>query len=214
MTEQSESIVKLCAAVVSAQAEMRNPPKDSVNPHFKSRFADLATVLDTVKPVLAKHRLAVLQLPCEIEGVGPGLSTMLVHESGEWIRTTVGLRPAKQDPQGVGAALTYARRYGLQAVLGITADDDDDGHQASRPPQQRQQAAPQQQPVKAGGRPTTDELKALLRSRGFTWKRAVAEINVAEKGDYPDSVLPDDILTDHLARFCDHLRTLPEVQHA
>jgi hypothetical protein len=148
MVEQSASVSKLFAALVAAQAEMRNPPKDSVNPHFKSRFADLATVLDTVKPVLAKHKLGVVQLPTEVEGVGPAMSTMLIHESGEFVRSTIGLRPGKQDPQGIGAALTYARRYGLQAVLGITADDDDDGNHsshASRPAQQRQQAAPPQQ---------------------------------------------------------------------
>lgn len=136
MIEQSPTVNKLFAALVAAQAEMRNPPKDSVNPHFKSKFADLATVLDTVKPVLAKHKLGVVQLPCEVAGIGPGLSTMLVHESGEFIRGVIALRPVKPDPQGIGSAMTYARRYGLQAVLGITADDDDDGNHASKPQQQ------------------------------------------------------------------------------
>lgn len=204
MIEQSASVSKLFAALVAAQAEMRNQPKDSINPHFKSRFADLATVLDTVKPVLAKHRLGVVQMPCEVQGVGPALATMLIHESGEYIRSTIGLRPVKASPQDTGSAMTYARRYGLQAVLGITADDDDDGNHASKPaPQQQRKAAPLV-------RPTTDELKHLLTSRGWAWKNSIHTINAAEGADYLESQLPDDILTDHLARFCDHLRTLPE----
>jgi hypothetical protein len=142
MVEQSQTVSKLFAAVVSAGGELRNPPKDSVNPHFKSRYADLATVLDTVRPVLAKYKLAVVQLPTELEG-GPGLATTLVHESGEWMRSTVRLYPGKTDPQGIGSALTYARRYGLQAALGIAADDDDDGQAGSRPAQQQHK---QQQP--------------------------------------------------------------------
>lgn len=153
MIEQSPTVATLFAALVAAQGELRNPPKDSINPHFKSKFADLATVRETVQPTLLKHGLAVSQLPCEVAGVGPGLCTMLLHSSGEYIRATIALRPAKQDPQGIGAALTYARRYGLQAVLGVVADDDD-GNQASRPPQQKQQqdrqpAKPQQQAAPA-----------------------------------------------------------------
>lgn len=148
MIEQSPSIVNLAAALVAAQGEFRNPPKDSTNPHFKSKFADLATVRETVQPTLLKYGLAVSQLPCEVEGVGPGLCTMLIHASGEFVRATIALRPGKTDPQGIGAALTYARRYGLQAILGVVADDDDDGNAASRPPQQRQQEQrpAQQQP--------------------------------------------------------------------
>ena len=65
MVEQSATVTKLFAAMVTAAGEMKNPPKDSVNPHFKSRYADLATVLDTVRPVLAKHRLAVVQMPTD-----------------------------------------------------------------------------------------------------------------------------------------------------
>lgn len=206
MIQQSESVAKLFAALVAAQAEMRNPPKESVNPHFKSRFADLATVIDTVKPVLTKHGLGVIQMPCEVEGVGPALTTMLIHSSGEYVRDTIALRPAKPDPQGVGAAMTYARRYGLQAVLGITADDDDDGHNAAR---SRQQNAPQ--PKK---RPTDDELRVLLASRGWGWVAAIKAMNVNHNEHYPLDSKPENILTDHLGDFADWLRTQPEVQKA
>lgn len=158
--EHSPELNQLAAALSAAQGELRNPPKDSVNPHFKSRFADLATVRDTVKPVLTKYKLSVVQMPCEVDGVGPSLCTMLLHESGQFVRATVGLYPAKKDPQGIGSAITYARRYGLQAVLGVVADDDDDGEAATRPPQQQQR---QQQPAKPGpppADPTMDRIKA------------------------------------------------------
>lgn len=193
--EQSPTVTKLFAALVAAQSEMRNPPKDSINPHFKSRFADLATVLDTVKPVLAKHKLAVVQLPCEVESVGPGLSTMLIHESGEYVRSTIGLRPAKTDPQGVGAALTYARRYGLQAVLGITADDDDDGNQASRQPQQRQpqQAQPQRKPLWDDDTAFFERLKAT----GKSWPKLIEWLNGSHGGKYAANTGFWDVSVEH-----------------
>jgi hypothetical protein len=137
---RSGTIGKLAVALAKAQAELKNPPKDSVNPHFKSRYADLATVRDTVLPVLARNGLSVLQLPCEMDG-NPALTTVLMHgESGEFWESTILLRPGKMDPQGIGSALTYHRRYSLQALAGVAADDDDDGNAASAPV--RTQAAP------------------------------------------------------------------------
>ena len=138
---RSGSITKLAVALAKAQGEMKNPPKDSINPHFKSKYADLATVRDTVMPTLNKNGLSVLQLPCECDGV-PALTTLLMHDSGEWVETTIQLR-GKMDPQGVGSALTYMRRYTLQSIAGVAADEDDDGNAASRP---HQQPAPAKQP--------------------------------------------------------------------
>ncbi len=163
MVQQSESVAKLFAALVAAGAQFRNPPKDSVNPHFKSKYADLATVLDTVRPVLAAHKLAVIQLPVTLESGAAALATTVVHESGEWIRGTVHLHASKTDPQGIGSALTYARRYGLQAALGIAADEDDDGHAASRPaaPARQQAARPEQPPAKEPKAKKQDDPKTL-----------------------------------------------------
>lgn len=141
---RSHTIGKLAVALAKAQGELRNPPKDSVNPHFKSRYADLATVRDAVMPVFARSGLSVVQLLCEYEDV-PALMTVLMHgESGEFYESTIKLRPGKLDPQGVGSALTYLRRYSLQALAGVAADDDDDGNAASAPVQ-RQTAQQQQQ---------------------------------------------------------------------
>jgi hypothetical protein len=126
---RSESIAKLAAAVTKAVAELKNPPKDAINPYYNSKYADLATVRDAVLPVLARHDLAVLQLPCELDGAA-ALTSLLTHTSGEWVETTIKLRPVRNDPQGVGSALTYARRYALQSIAGVAAEDDDDGNAA------------------------------------------------------------------------------------
>jgi hypothetical protein len=128
---RSDTIAKLAAAVIKAAAELKNPAKDSVNPFYNSKYADLASVRDAVLPVLARHDLAVLQLPCELDNAA-ALTTLLTHTSGEWVETTIKLRPVRNDPQGVGSALTYARRYALQAIAGVAAEDDDDGNAAGR----------------------------------------------------------------------------------
>jgi hypothetical protein len=140
-TKRSESVGALGAALAKAQAEMTNPAKDKINPHFRAKYADLATVRDAVVPKLAKHGIAITQLPCDLDGQ-PALVTLLVHSSGEWIETTQLTRPGKGDPQGIGSALTYARRYALQAMTGVAADDDDDGNAASEPPKRTNAPAP------------------------------------------------------------------------
>ncbi len=129
----SESIVKISAALVKMQAETSHATFDSLNPHFKNKYASLAEVIDTVKPVLAKYGLCVLQLPFYREGIGFMLSTRILHESGEWIETEVMLNPTKNDPQGVGSAITYMRRYTIPGVCLIASDEDDDGNEASKP---------------------------------------------------------------------------------
>src|SRR5690348_746087 len=99
MIRQSESIAKLAAALVKAQAEVQNATKDSKNPHFKSGYASLAAVLDTTKPILEKYGLAVVQMPGFADGCAT-LDCVLVHESGEWMAGTAGAPLQKADPQG------------------------------------------------------------------------------------------------------------------
>ncbi len=122
--QHSEKIGAISIALVAAQSELEHAHKNATNPHFKNRYADLTEVIDTVRPVLAKHQLAVLQFPGYADGVTT-LETVLLHVSGEWISGTAGARMQKDDPQGVGSALTYLRRYSLAAVCGISQDDDD-----------------------------------------------------------------------------------------
>lgn len=131
----SPSIALLALALAKAQGGMKNPAKDSANPHFKSKYADLANVRDAVVPALSANKLALTQIPTEAtigDVTGPALLTMLIHESGEFIQTISWLRAQKNDPQGVGSAMTYIRRYAMQSMAGVAAEDDDDGNAASR----------------------------------------------------------------------------------
>ena len=135
---KSDSIASLAAALAKAQGEMENASKNSQNPHFKSKYADLAEILNTVRPVLSKHGLAVTQFPA-FEGGTAHVETILTHASGEWMSGTCSAPVQKSDPQGVGSALTYLRRYSLAAVCGL-AQEDDDANAASKGPKQSAQA--------------------------------------------------------------------------
>lgn len=157
---RSATVAKLTAALVKAQAEVQNPTKNKANPHFKSTYADLPAVLEAVVPVLNAHGLAVCQLLSEYAGY-PALTTVLTHESGEFYESTINLRPAKTDPQGVGSAITYLRRYSLLALAGVAADDDDDGNAACRPPAGRS-AEPPMPPRPAPPPPKTPNDKARV----------------------------------------------------
>ncbi len=130
---RSATLSTYAKAMARPPRAMKNPAKEAVNPHFKTRYADLPGVLEAVMPALLDNGFAVQQFPCEV-GDAPALLTLVVHESGEWVETVVRLRPAKPDPQGVGSAITYMRRYSLLSIAGVAADDDDDGNAASRPP--------------------------------------------------------------------------------
>lgn len=121
---RSDDISSLAKALCAAQKEMRAAAKDGNNPHFKSSYATLASVLDAVREPLTNNGLAVVQLPGNDNG-RITLETVLCHESGQFISSTFGLAPVKNDPQGAGSCLTYLRRYALAAVVGIAQADDD-----------------------------------------------------------------------------------------
>lgn len=142
---KSESIASLAAALAKAQGEMENAGKNSVNPHFKSKYADLAEILNTVRPVLSKHGLAVTQFPAFEAGTAH-VETILTHASGEWMSGTCSAPVQKSDPQGVGSALTYLRRYSLAAVCGL-AQEDDDANAAAKPKTTATKPTPTPAPV-------------------------------------------------------------------
>ena len=127
---QSASIAALAAA--RAKAKIPTIPKQSINPHFRSRFADLATMIGVCEAPLAAQGLAVIQTT-EPNEHGVCVVTTLAHSSGEWITGRLFLPVVKSDPQGYGSAITYARRYAYAAILCVAAEDDDDGEAASRP---------------------------------------------------------------------------------
>lgn len=159
---KSESIAALATAVAMAQGEVENADKNSTNPHFRSKYADLAEILNTVRPVLSKHGLSVMQFPSFSDGVAH-VETVIAHKSGEWMSETCSAPVQKADPQGVGSALTYLRRYSLAAIVGV-AQEDDDGNDASKQPQRQQQRAlPQQQhPEVQPQKATSKQLAAIM----------------------------------------------------
>ena len=126
--ETSPTIGKLAAALTKFQTEVPNVLKDSTNPYFRSKYASLENFITTIKPLLDKTGLSYSQFPD-----ADGLTTLIMHTSGEWMKATANLHLAKQDPQGQGSAITYMRRYALGAALGLATDEDDDGNAAARP---------------------------------------------------------------------------------
>jgi hypothetical protein len=148
MMTKSEQINELAAALVKAQAAVRPAIKDSVNPHFRSKYADLTSVWEACREALTSNGLSIVQMPEQ----GPdadsiSLTTILLHASGQYISGTVTSPLARRDAQGVGSALTYLRRYALAAMVGVVADEDDDGNSAvgngSAPRPASRPAAPQ-----------------------------------------------------------------------
>ncbi len=122
--EQSEQINELAASLSKAQGKITGALKDSSNPFFKTKYADLASVWDACREQLSANGLAVVQT---VSGEGEMLrvTTSLIHSSGQWMRDTLPLKPSKSDPQGIGSAITYARRYALAAIVGVAQIDDD-----------------------------------------------------------------------------------------
>jgi hypothetical protein len=120
---------ELFAALALAQGEIENASKNAANPHFKSKYADLSEVLNTIRPVFAKHGLSLTQ-STEFDGQRVSVVSLLAHKSGGFITGTASCVPAKTDAQGVGSATTYLRRYSAAGMAGI-AQEDDDGQAAA-----------------------------------------------------------------------------------
>ena len=121
---KSESIIELSKALNKFQAECSGAKKSANNPFFKSKYANLEEVINCAKEPLMTNGLSVSQFPAAEDGKC-GVETILMHSSGEWISSVLLLACTKQDPQAYGSAITYARRYAYQSVLGIPSEDDD-----------------------------------------------------------------------------------------
>lgn len=134
MTRSSETLASLAAALSVFQGQVEAATKNATNPHLKNKYADLPSIWEAIRAPLAANGLAVVQLPTPGEDGRLYLETRLMHSSGEWIAGTIAMPLSKNDPQGYGSALTYARRYGLAAVLGITQEDDDAEAATNRAP--------------------------------------------------------------------------------
>jgi hypothetical protein len=133
---KSQSITKLATALAKAQAEMPAVKMNAVNPFLKNKYADLGAVIEASRPVLGKHGLAVVQT-VNGDGTQIGVTTMLAHESGEWLEDTimlpVGEEKGKSSAQVAGSIISYLRRYSWASVLGLYADEDADGNHTTAP---------------------------------------------------------------------------------
>jgi hypothetical protein len=125
--EKSESIKNIAIALCKFQGDVETIRKTATNPFFKSKYADLADILNVIRQPLVKNELSFVQFP---KGKY-GLETMLMHSSGEWISEWYEMTPTKNDPQNAGSVITYQRRYALGAILGLNIDIDDDGNKGS-----------------------------------------------------------------------------------
>lgn len=129
----SDELKNLAKSLAKFQANIKDPARNNDNLYFKSKYVALDGLLDAVRPVLSANGLSFIQSPVS-NGQDMGVTTLLMHESGEWIESDpFMLHAIKNDPQSGGSAITYARRYSLSAVLGVAWDDDDDGNASTRP---------------------------------------------------------------------------------
>lgn len=169
---QSPTVGELAKALSKAQSLMTAAAKSAVNPHFKSRYADLPSVWEAIRAELTAQGIAVVQR-CRANGQALTVETVLLHASGEWISDGgLTVQALKADAQSIGSAITYARRYGLSSMAGIAADDDD-GEAAQgrptpppappRPPSTRPATAPENHALAKAIReaPTTEALAQL-----------------------------------------------------
>lgn len=156
---QSENINELATALAKCQGEMEPAIKDSINPHFKNKFATLYSIWEACRKPLSKNGLSVVQTMDFINDK-LCLTTKLLHSSGQWIGSVTPVIYAKNDAQGIGSALSYFKRYSLSALLGIcTADEDDDGN-AAMPSEKHEK--PRKEPPKVEGQPLTSEQRKEL----------------------------------------------------
>lgn len=182
--EHSPTIGAIAGALAAVQAELRGVPRDKTatidtrkGGRYTYQYADLASVWSTIRATLATNGIAVYQAP-ETEDRRVTLTTMLLHSSGEWLRSTIAYPlPDEMTPQAVGSLVTYLRRYGLAAAVGVVTDDDD-GQGAAHDEQPQRQTAPAaasvEQPA-AEGRPATQKQYGFIHAWMRQWGMAEAE---------------------------------------
>jgi hypothetical protein len=194
MIETSNDTAKLDEALAKAQGEIAAASKDSTNPAFKSRYADITSIWEAARPALAKHGISVTQWPVHADDTRLHIVTRVAFK-GEWIRAHFSIPVTKNDAQGYGSATTYAKRYALAAALGVVADDDDDGNAASQRPayEPKKAAAPIPTDVESIGDTFIRKFNEAATSEAFeeevTKARAAwSRFGVADKAKVQNSI--------------------------
>ena len=181
--ETSDSIKNIAVSLCKVQAALKPLRRNADNPFFKSNYTDLAAMTEALYPLLSAEGLAVVQ-----GGDGQTLDTMLLHVSGEWVRTSL-VMPAETNPQKLGSVVTYFRRYALAAIVGAVSEgEDDDGNAASHPPAPRPAPSPATRPpAETGARPETAPAAPREAAGGSPAFLTVIRVDttVGEKNDKP-----------------------------
>jgi len=159
---------------VTTLGQLQNVAKNALNPHFRNRYASLDAILDAVRPILASNGLCLSQEPIFVEGKA-GVTTRVIHSSGETRESTLFLPLKDQTAQGVGSALTYARRYAISSILGIAADDDDDVAEASQP--QKPNITVKKKDSEVPAHPSISPIDALS---SIMWDNSIDDAHVIE----------------------------------
>lgn len=166
--ETSETITKIATALMEFQSKVELVKKTAENDFFKSKYADLGSIIETIKKPLSDAKLSYVQMPFGTNK----LVTILMHESGEFFKSIVDMAPKGTSPQEVGSAITYYRRYSLSAILGIATEEDDDGNassgagQESSRPAKTETKAPAKPAAKSGAKvdPLFEKAKKNLQA--------------------------------------------------
>ena len=136
--KKSETLTEFSKAFAKTQQEMKQPLKDANNPFFKSKYVPLENVVEAITESASKNGLSFTQFPSSDEAGNVTVGTLVMHSSGEWIEyDPIKMKPVKNDPQSIGSAITYAKRYALSAIFGITSDQDDDENEATQTKKQQ-----------------------------------------------------------------------------
>jgi hypothetical protein len=180
---KSDSIKELALALHKAHTKIKAAIKDSANPFFKSKYADLSSVIEAVKQPLSDCGIVYVQGVEGVEG-GVAVETMLLHVSGEWISSKLEIPASKHDAQGYGSAITYGRRYGLQSMCGVPAEDDDGNAATASAPKFKSVAAEK-----------WDEMAPEQREFLEGIARKVREVLVKENGIVAMKLLEEETVT-------------------
>lgn len=199
--ETSASTERLDAALAKAQSQIKAAVKDAENPFFKSMYADLPAVWSACQGPLTENGISVSQWPVHSEDGRMHIVTRLAH-AGEWMRCEFSIPVAKQDAQGFGSAVTYARRFALAAAVGVVAEDDDDGVAASESPKGRRRgndvpmtphASPSGGAASSGSAPETDKQKIARWSESLRGAKKLDELLAIGKRISEDKRLSDPV---------------------
>lgn len=186
--QRSEQINELATALSKFQQEVKQPGKDAANPFFNSKYVPLELVVDAINNTAPLHGLSFTQWSVISESGRVGVSTMIIHSSGQWMEyDPLFMKPDKDTPQAVGSAMTYARRYSLSAAFGIASEVDDDGNAASgdpnKPSQPRQQQTQSNTPAPPS-QPSNVTLASPNQAKMLYAKSKAGEVSMQRISDF------------------------------